>query len=74
MQKLCVPSGQYAVFEHHGPMSGIQSTFDYIFDQWLPASGYTIDQRPHIAEMDERYRPDQSDSVEHLYIPVRRLD
>lgn len=74
MQKLCVPSGQYAKFIHQGPIHKIQQTFDYIFDQWLPESEFTIDQRPHIAAMDERYNPGKESSEEDLFIPIRQKE
>src|SRR4051812_37112345 len=42
METLIIPEGLYAVFLHKGPASGAQKTYEYIFRQWLPGSGYVL--------------------------------
>jgi len=41
LSPLIVPAHRYAVFTHKYHVSAIRNTIDYIFDQWLPVSGYT---------------------------------
>ncbi len=71
MEVLSIPPGLYAVFTHHGPASTGSKTYQYIFGEWLPASEYVIDNRPHFALMTEKYKHDQEDSEEDIYIPVK---
>ena len=71
IELLTIPAGLYAVFTHHGPASAGPKTYQYIFGIWIPASGYIIDDRPHFALMDERYKHEAPDSEEDIYIPVK---
>jgi AraC family transcriptional regulator len=71
MQALTVSPGAYAVFVHKGlPLEG-ERTYNYIFREWMPASEYTVDQRPHFAVMGEKYKNDSPDSEEEIWIPVK---
>jgi AraC family transcriptional regulator len=71
METLTSPEGLYAVFIHKGPAGTGPETYRYIFERWLPGSGYVVDQRPHFAVMGDRYRNDDADSEEEIWIPVR---
>jgi AraC family transcriptional regulator len=42
-----VPSQNYAVFSHEENVAKIRNTIDFIFDQWLPDSGYQLLQHQH---------------------------
>lgn len=70
MDSLSIPEGLYAIFQHNGPASKSMETFQYIFQTWLPASDYNLDTRPHFEIMDDRYKNEDPDSEEKLYIPV----
>ncbi len=72
MEVLAVPEGLYAVFIHRGRASDGPGTYRYIFGTWLPASPYVLDTRPHFAIMGEKYRNDDPDSEEELWIPIRQ--
>lgn len=71
METLIIPTGLYAVFIHKGPQSEGHKTYHSIFVEWLPNSDYTIDERPHFAVMDERYKKDDPDSEEEIWIPIK---
>jgi AraC family transcriptional regulator len=71
MQSIVVPSGLYAVFIHKGPPGDAPRTYQYIFNTWLPTSGYIVDDRPHMAVMGAGYRNNDPDSVEDIWIPVK---
>jgi len=71
IELLTIPAGQYAVFTHRGPASAGPKTYQYIFGVWLPNSDYIIDDRPHFALMDEKYKHEHPDSEEDIYIPVK---
>jgi AraC family transcriptional regulator len=71
MKTLIVPSGLYAVFLHLGPAAEAHKTYHYIFTEWLPNSEYVVDERPHFAIMDEKYKKDDPDSEEEIWIPIK---
>jgi AraC family transcriptional regulator len=71
MRTLRMPAGLYAVFIHKGPASLGPKTYEYIFTTWLPNSDYTLDTRPHFAVMGEKYKANDPNSEEELWIPIR---
>lgn len=71
METITVSSGLYAVFHYKGTASKGQETYSYIFKTWLPESIYTLDDRPHIAIMGEKYRNEDPDSEEDIWIPIK---
>ena len=71
MKTLIVPSGLYAVFLHSGPAVEAHKTYQYIFAEWLPNSEYVVDERPHFAVMDEKYKKDDPNSEEKIWIPIK---
>ena len=74
MESLIVPDGLYAVFVHYGPASEAHKTYHPIFTEWLPNSQYTVDDRPHFAVMDEKYKKDDPDSEEEIWIPIKERE
>ena len=71
LETLTAPAGLYAVFPHRGPASEAIITYTYIFQNWLPASEYRLDDRPHFAVMGEKYKNEDPDSEEEIWIPVQ---
>ena len=71
MNTLTLSSGLYAVFLHRGAAATAPATFQYILSEWLPASGYELDHRPHFEVLGERYKNDHPDSEEEIWIPIR---
>jgi AraC family transcriptional regulator len=72
MDTLILPRGLYAVFLHKGAASKGPETYQYIFGTWLPASDFLLDNRPHFAVMGEKYKNDDPDSEEEVWIPVKK--
>ncbi len=70
METITVPGGTYAVFNYRGPASAGAQVFQYIFGTWLPASGYTLDNRPHFEILGEKYENDSPESEEEIWIPI----
>jgi AraC family transcriptional regulator len=68
MLAYTIPSGLYAVFLHKGMKAG--ATYQRIMSEWLPTSGYAIDDRPHFQVMGEKYKNGSEDSEEDFYVPV----
>jgi AraC family transcriptional regulator len=71
METFILPGGLYAVIEYRGAASDAAKTFQYILGTWLPNSDYTLDNRPHFEILGEKYKNDQPDSEEELWIPIR---
>ena len=71
METLVIPSGLYAVFTHKGPQSEGHKTYHSIFVEWLPNSAYTVDERPHFAVMSDKYKKEDPDSEEDIWIPIK---
>jgi AraC family transcriptional regulator len=72
MAAFTFPGGLYAVFTHIGPASAGAKTFQYIFTQWLPNSGYGLDNRPHFEILGAKYKNNEPDSEEEIWVPVKR--
>jgi AraC family transcriptional regulator len=70
METFTLPEGLYAVFHYKGAASSGADAFRYIFGQWLPDSGYHLDIRPHFEILGEKYKNDDPDSEEEIWIPV----
>lgn len=64
-------SGLYAVFDYKGS-SADNSIFQYIFSEWLPKSNYALDNRPHFEVLGEKYKNNDPNSEEEIWIPVRK--
>lgn len=71
MESLTIPEGEYAVFNYKGDTNGAPQMFRYIFQSWLPASGYILDDRPHFEILGDKYNKNSPDSEEEIWIPVR---
>lgn len=71
MEPYILKGGLYAVFLHKGAAADFQKTFHYIFNVWLPASEYELDHREHFELLGEKYRNNNPDSEEEIWVPVR---
>ncbi len=74
MHPITIPEGIYAVFVHKGPASAGMKTYQYIFETWLPNSVYLLDDRPHFALMGEKYKHEEHDSEEEIWIPIKNKE
>jgi AraC family transcriptional regulator len=70
LEIITIPQGLYAVFTHRGPATEGPKTYGYIFQEWLPKSGFVLEPRPHFALMGEKYKHDDPESEEEIWIPV----
>ena len=73
MEPFTLASGLYAVFIHKGTTKGFIKLMQYIVEEWLPNSSYTIDnRRPHFEYLDKDYLGSNNpDSEEEVWIPIR---
>jgi len=73
MDTFVLHGGQYAVFPYKGLNTDV-SIFMYIFGTWLPNSIYTLDFRPHFEILGEKYRNNDPESEEEIWIPIKLKD
>lgn len=71
-EKLVLKEGNYATFKYQGLSKDYNATAQWFFTQWLPKSGYQLDNRPHFEELGEEYHPLNANSTEQIYIPVTK--
>lgn len=71
MESIILAGGLYAVFLYKGAASDATETFQYIFGTWLPNSEYTLDNRPHFEILGEKYKNEDPDSEEEIWIPIK---
>jgi AraC family transcriptional regulator len=69
METFLLEGGLYAVFDYKGNSPEI---FQYIFQQWLPNSEYELDYRPHFEILAEKYKNNDPDSEEEIWIPIKK--
>jgi AraC family transcriptional regulator len=71
METYVLMGGLYTVFLHKGAASTGPKTFQYIFESWLPNSNYLLDQRPHFEILGEKYKNEDPNSEEEIWIPIK---
>jgi AraC family transcriptional regulator len=71
MESLRMKGGLYAVFLYKGKASDFAGTFRYIFYSWLPKSEYELDTREHFDLLGDKYKNNDPDSEEEIWIPIR---
>jgi len=70
METYVLPAGLYAVFEYKG-LNTDTKIFEYIFGTWLPSSQYNIDNRPHFEILGAKYKNNDPNSEEEIWIPIK---
>ncbi|MFO8144437.1 MAG: GyrI-like domain-containing protein [Candidatus Syntrophosphaera sp.] len=65
-----VPSGYYAVFQHHGNIESIEDTYEYIYGRWIFESGNKPADQDMFELYDERFHPESEDSVIEIWVPI----
>lgn len=70
MKTFTLHEGLYVVFDYKGSSSD-SSIFQYIFLEWLPNSFFELDDRPHFEVLGEKYRNNDPNSEEEIWIPIR---
>lgn len=71
MESFILKGGLYAVFNYKG-LNTDNRIFRYIFSDWLPKSGYELDERPHFELLGEKYKNGNPNSEEEIWIPIRK--
>jgi len=70
METISLKGGLYAVFDYKGSSTD-NNVFQYIYGEWLPKSGYSLDHRPHFEVLGDKYQNSHPDSEEEIWIPIK---
>jgi AraC family transcriptional regulator len=70
MESVVLVEGLYAVFNYKG-LNTDERIFVYIFTQWLPNSNYQLDERPYFEILGSKYKNNDPESEEEIWIPVK---
>lgn len=71
METLEISEGLYAVFQYKGNQTGAASFFKQIYSVWLPNSVYVLDNRPQFEVLGEKYKNNNPNSEEEIWIPIK---
>ncbi|GAL85803.1 transcription activator effector binding protein [Sporocytophaga myxococcoides] len=74
MDSYYLSGGLYAVFLHKGGPQNFRETFHFIFNEWMPVSGYIVDHREHFELLGEKYKNNEPESEEEIWIPIKRWE
>ncbi|MGE0104438.1 MAG: GyrI-like domain-containing protein [Blastocatellales bacterium] len=72
--RMRVPEQRYAVFTHSGHVSSIRATWDAIWSQWLPNSGFKPASTPDFELYDDRYDPLTGNGIVEIWFPVQTAE
>lgn len=72
METFEIPEGLYAVFNYKGDQNNAAAFFKAIYTEWLPVSGYILGDHPQFEILGEKYRNNDPNSEEQIYIPVKK--
>ena len=65
------PSSKYAKFTHYGSLDNLTETYNYIYYQWLPHSGYAEGTGNELEFYGEKFNPEKQDSEMFIFIPLK---
>lgn len=74
METYKLGGGKYAVFIHKGNSDTFYKTSQYIHETWLPNSEYVLDYREHFEILGEKYKRNDVNSEEEIWIPIKEKD
>lgn len=70
-----VVGGEFAVLTHRGPYENFHQSYDQLYGQWLPRSGYRCRDAPPIeAYQNDPNRTPPEELVTEIYLPIEKAD
>ncbi len=71
METLEIQEGLYAVFNYKGDQANVAAFFNSIYTKWLPNSDYELGNHPQFEILGEKYKNNDTDSEEEIWIPIK---
>lgn len=62
----------YAVFEHQGSLDDLKKTFQAIWNDWLPQSGYLAAEAPEFERYSADFNPKAGTGSLEIWLPITR--
>lgn len=72
LDRIRVPAGHYAVFEHRGHVSTLRRTWNRLWREWLPTSGESPADAPDFERYDASFDPATGLGGMAIWFPVQR--
>jgi AraC family transcriptional regulator len=72
MLSITLVGGLYAVFEYKNSRSDT-SIYNCIYSEWISAPEYELDYTPHFKVIGEKYKNNDLNSEEQIWIPIKLL-
>jgi AraC family transcriptional regulator len=72
MESFEIQEGFYAVFNYKGDQSNVAAFFKLIYTEWLPSSDYELGNHPQFEVLGEKYKNNDPNSEEEIWIPIKR--
>ena len=72
-QDIVIPSGLYASFQHSGHISGIRSSWNEVYNNWLPHSGHRLINSPEFECYSADFDPVSGHGSVTINIPVEAV-
>jgi len=74
LEVVDLPAQRYAVFAHRDHVSALPKTFDAIWSQWLPNSGYVAINAPSFELYGESFDPHTGMGGLEVWVPVQKAE
>ena len=68
--RINLPATRYAVFVHRGPVSSIRATFESIWRDWLPTSGFQVADAPLLERYGEDFDSASATGNVEIWVPL----
>jgi AraC family transcriptional regulator len=69
--RVRIPEQKYAVFTHRDHIAAIRRTFNTIWNQWLPQSGFKVADAPIFERYDDRFDPATGNGGLEIWVPIK---
>jgi len=71
MEPLEIDSGLYVVFKYKGNQSNAANFYRKIYTEWFPSSKYELENRPQFEILGDKYKRNDPNSEEEIWIPIK---
>jgi AraC family transcriptional regulator len=65
-----LPEQRYVVFRHKGNVADVRSTFDRIWNEWLPVAGVPVANAPFFERYGIEFNPQTGNGGFEIWIPI----
>ena len=70
--RMLIPAQSYAVFHHAGHVAETGVTWERIWNDWLPSSGYEDAETPPFELYERAFDPNTGDGGFEIWMPIRK--